>query len=80
MSVTAQVIQFPNRELESKLARYMELKELQSEYNKLKKELAEEFKGKSEVWVGDYKVTGKEVQRKGYEVNAFSYWDWSVGV
>lgn len=78
MTVQANVSSFQAKALERKVARYIELKEQQTELNKLKKELAAEFKGKSELWVGAYKVSGKEVHRSGHKVKAFSYWDWSV--
>lgn len=81
-TTTAQVLSFPTpsatSQLEMKLARYMELKALNTEFNKLKKELGELFQGEADIQIGAYHITGQSVSRKGYEVQPFTYWDWKA--
>ncbi len=76
------VVQFSaqsvDAELEAKLNHYLELKALNSEYNRLSKELKGLFENTPSVQVGKYTITGQLVYRDGYQVQAFSYWDWKV--
>jgi len=61
-------------ELEEKLKRYFELKPLKSEYDKLDKEIKIKFKEQEKVVIGNWLVTGKWVERKGFTVETSQYW------
>lgn len=81
---TGQVLQFPapsvDAQLEAKLARFVELKEAASEYEKIKKELKPAFEGTESITIGRYTVTGKQVSQPAKIISAFSYWDMRVKV
>ena len=62
-------------ELEVMLLRREELKPFNSEYDKLDKNVKLALKGKEEVLIGDFLVTGKEVSRNGYTVEPSKYWN-----
>lgn len=62
-----------NEEIESKLIRLEEIKPIAKEYEALDKEIKGCFKGKDAI-VGEFIITSKEVERKGYVVNASTYW------
>lgn len=60
--------------LEADMARWLELKGAVSEYNELDRTIKARFKGVEKARCGAFSVTGKEVSRKGYSVEASSYW------
>lgn len=62
----------------NKINRYMELKELVSEYESIKRSLKKHFEGKYESQLGGYLITGKEVIRKSYVVDECIYWDMRI--
>jgi hypothetical protein len=64
--------------LERKLDRRNELAPYSKEYNKLNEELKKIFNGVPSAVVGSWIVQGKEVERKGYEVAATTYWKWEA--
>jgi CRISPR/Cas system-associated exonuclease Cas4 (RecB family) len=61
-------------EIEIKLEKREELKEYVNEYNELDKEIREKFKEIPEVVIGNWKITGKWVEKKEYTVPAMKYW------
>lgn len=67
-----------NEELAGKIMRWNELKPINSEYNKLDKELKATFKEQEKVLIGDYLITGKWIDRKGYAVDASRYWQTKI--
>jgi hypothetical protein len=64
--------------LEAKLARFLVLKDLASEYEKLKEELKPVFEGTEAIGIGPYKVTGKYVAYPEKKIPAGRYWDMRV--
>jgi hypothetical protein len=81
-ATVAQIIQFPapsiDSQIEAKIDRYMELKALNSEYNRLQKELKGLFENTPCVEVGKYSITGSLASRNGYTVESFSFWDMKI--
>lgn len=65
-------------ELEGKLDRRGQLKELVDEYNELDKEIREEVKEKPEIVIGNWKLVGKWIEKKEYTVKAGKYWQTSI--
>jgi hypothetical protein len=68
-------------ELIAMLDRRAELKPLSSEYDDLDKQLKESFKGSERLMIGDWIITGQQVQKKGYipkPVESSSYWKYSI--
>ena len=65
-------------ELLAMLARREELAEAAKEFEALDKELKDALPRAEEVLLGEYVITGKEVQRRGYEVKPSSYWRRSI--
>lgn len=61
-------------ELEELLLRREQLAPLSSEYDRIDKLVKKSLKNKPEVLIGDFLITGKEVERKAYAVDAGSYW------
>jgi len=61
-------------EMEEKLNRLFELKPVFKEYNEIDKEIKEAIKEKERLMIGDYLITGKYIDRKGYEVKPSKYW------
>ncbi len=61
-------------ELEALLLRREELKPFNSEYDKIDKNVKLALKGKEEVLIGDFLVTGKETERNGYVVEPTKFW------
>lgn len=64
----------PDPELEAKLNRRAELDPAATEYDALDKDIKKSIKGKTNLIVGDWFITGEEKDRKGYEVKASKYW------
>ncbi len=64
--------------LESKLARYLELKPQAAEFEKLKKELKPLFEGQEAIHIGRFNVTGKMVHSPEKTIKAFDYWRWDI--
>lgn len=62
------------KELEKKLGRWDETKEAFSEHKRLDKELKSHFEGKN-VFTKRFQITSKKVERDGYTVKPFEYWD-----
>jgi len=60
--------------LEEMLDRRDDLKEAYEEYLLLDKNIKEKTKGKNLV-IGSWMVTGKWMERKGYEVKPMRYWE-----
>ena len=67
-----QIIEDP--EFENKLIRREELKSLAAEYNRINNEIKNLIEGKEKLLVGNFLITGKWIERKGYEVKATTYW------
>lgn len=61
-------------ELEGKLNRIAELKPLAKELGELDKEVKEKFKNMKSATVGNWMITGKEIERKGFTTENTSYW------
>lgn len=62
-------------EMEIKLDRREALKSIVDEYKDLEEGIKTYFKGKPESIIGKWKITSKEVSRKGYQVKDTTYWD-----
>ena len=65
-------------ELEVLLKRRDELAPMSSEYQRLDKAIKERFKGVELALIGDFQVSGKPVERKGYEVKPSTTWQVSI--
>lgn len=65
-------------ELENKLSRFIELKELLGEYSSLRDELKRTFEGMEEVYVGSYKVTGKYIDMPEKLISGYEYWKMNI--
>lgn len=65
-------------EIEAKLERFLVLKELASEFEKLKKELKPVFQGTEHIEIGTFEVTGDWRSQPEKTVKAFTYWDMRV--
>ena len=61
-------------ELEDKIDQWFTLKEVMKTYNELDKEIKEKVKGQENVLLGQFYITGKTVQRKGFTVKDSEYW------
>lgn len=61
-------------ELEQMIARWQELAPMKSEYEAIDKKLKKRLEGCEKAVIGDYLITGKLVERKGYAVEPSSYW------
>ena len=72
------VIQWDDEELIDMLSRYEELKEINKEYNYLKKVLKEKLEGIENMIVGPYLIEGQWVDRKGYTVEPTRYWSFKI--
>lgn len=73
-------------EIEAKLKRMEEIKETAKEYEELKKEITEQFKGKTSI-IGDWIIESKEIERKNYIIpdniknkylEMMTYWKTSI--
>jgi hypothetical protein len=67
-----------DNQLEAKLARFLVLKELSGEYEKLKKELKPVFEGTESMQIGPFTITGKYVSMPEKVIKACKYWDMRV--
>lgn len=67
-----------NPEFEEKLNRWYELKETVKEYQELDREIKKAAEGKERLMIGDFLITGKLIERKGYEVKPSSYWQTKI--
>jgi len=65
-------------EFEVKLNRRSELKPIKDEYDELDKEIRESVKEKPEVICGNWKLSGKWVEKNEYTVPASKYWQVSI--
>jgi hypothetical protein len=68
-------------ELVSMLDRRAELKPLSEEYTQLDKDLKKSFEGSERLMIGDWIITGKKIERKGYipkPVESSSYWKYDI--
>lgn len=72
----ASLIDDPDFEL--KLNRRAALKEAKDEYDQLDKEIREAVKEKPEVICGDWRLTGKWIEKKEYTVQASRYWQTTI--
>ncbi len=61
-------------ELEAALKRRADLHLAAKEFERLDKQIKGALKGKREALVGEFVVTGKEVERKGFEVKPSKFW------
>lgn len=61
-------------DFEDKLNRWEELKPDAKEYSQIDRYIKEKIKGKEKLIIGDFLITGKEIERKGYEVKPSIYW------
>jgi len=62
-------------DLLAQLHRRDELAPLRAEYEATDKAIKTAMKGRPLVLIDEYRITGKEVSRKGYEVKPSAYWD-----
>jgi len=70
-----------DEELIAMLDRHEELKPLSAEYEELDKNLKRSFEGSERLMIGNYLITGKIIERKGYipkPVEAKSYWKYQI--
>lgn len=65
---------FDDEEMEKKLDRYFELKNLTKAYKKIDDELKSELFEVNNVVCGNYKIDGKWIEKKAFEVKAGRYW------
>jgi len=65
-------------ELEEWLKRRDELAPASSEYQRLDRAIKERFKGVELALIGDFQISGKPVERKGYEVKPATTWQISI--
>lgn len=75
--ITREALQIVDDEdLEAKLLRRDELAEAAKEFEALDNEIKETIKGRDRLLIGDYLITGKWIDRKGYTktVGAARYW------
>jgi hypothetical protein len=70
--------QSTDAQLEAKLAKYLELKERATEFERLKKELKPLFEGQESITIGRFHVTGKSVHSPEKTIKAFDYWRWDI--
>lgn len=68
---------FSDEEIEAKLIRREEIWPTKKEADNLDKELKAMFKGRNAI-VGDFKIESIEVERKGYAVEAGTYWKTTI--
>lgn len=61
-------------DFEEKLNRWEELKPDIKEYSQLDRYIKEKIKGNEKIIVGDFLITGKWIERKGYEIKPSKYW------
>jgi len=61
-------------EMEEKLERWNELKPLVAESKALDRQFKKASEGQEKLIVGDFLITGKEVERKGYTIEDSIYW------
>lgn len=61
-------------DIEVKLNRRGELEESYKEYKEIDEELKERFENIPEAIIGNWRIAGREVQRKAYSVKEGSYW------
>lgn len=65
-------------DFEDELDRREELKPASAEYNKLNKYIGSKLKNIDKILVGNYYITGKLVNRKGYTVEKSEYWQSTI--
>lgn len=65
-------------DLEAKLERRAQLKEIVTEYDELDKEIRDKVKEKPEVVVGNWQIMGKWNEKKEYTVKASKYWTTTI--
>ena len=65
-------------ELEVKIRKWFELKPHKSEYESLDKEIKAQLKSQDKIVIGDYFITGKMIQKKGFSVAASEYWQCKI--
>lgn len=65
-------------EIEIKLDRRDQLKEFVDEYNELDKEIRERFKEVPEAVIGNWRITGKWIEKKEYVIPAMKYWQVTI--
>jgi len=63
-------------QLESLESDVKPLKPIESEIKKLKKKIQAKVEGQENILAGDFAITGKIIQKKGYEVRPSEYWAW----
>lgn len=61
-------------EFEQKLIRRGELSPIIKEYREIDREIKKKIEGKERLMIGDFLITGKYIERKGYEVKPSRYW------
>lgn len=64
----------PDPELEAKLNRRAELDLAATEYDALDRDIKKSIKGKTNLIVGNWLITGEEKDRRGYEVKPMKSW------
>lgn len=63
-----------DEDLLEKLERREELAEARAEYEALDREIKKALEGKEKLSIGDFLITGKWIERKGYVVQDSRYW------
>lgn len=69
---------FENTEIAEMLRRREELAASAKEFDAVDKAIKAALPKKGQLIVGDYALTGKEVERSAYAVSAGSYWKWNI--
>jgi len=67
-----------NNELEQMITRYNDLKTAADEYNELNKQIGKAVEGREKLMVGNYFISGKWIERKGFAVPGSKYWRRSI--
>jgi len=62
-------------EFEDKLYKLYELKPAVKEYNEIDREIKRKISGMERAMIGEFLITGKWIERKGYEVKPLKYWN-----
>ena len=65
-------------DFETKLLRRDEIASLKKEYDLLDREIKSYCKGRDRLMVGDFLITGVEINRKGYIVADSTYWKTTI--
>ncbi len=76
--VTHEATLLDDPELEIKLDRRAELKEAKDEFENLDKEIKEAVKEKPNIVIGQWNISGKWIEKKGFTVKDSKYWQTQI--